>query len=123
MTALAQGSLAAIGSTGVPVPAYDRARLVPRILHVGVGGFHRAHLATYTDETAAAGGDWGIRGAGLLDADRRMAEILGAQDYLYTVVERDSDGSHPRVVGSIVDFAATPSPPAPGSRSATPFMR
>jgi mannitol 2-dehydrogenase len=105
VTALSQRSLAEIAAAGVPVPAYDRTALVPRILHVGVGGFHRAHLAVYTDDVAATGGTWGIRGAGLLDADARMAEILRAQDHLYTVIERDSDGSRPRVVGSIVDFA------------------
>src|SRR5919197_1138038 len=49
----------------------EREALVPRILHVGVGGFHRAHLALYSDEVAAEGSDWGIRGAGLLDGDRR----------------------------------------------------
>jgi mannitol 2-dehydrogenase len=97
--------LEAIAALGVPVPRYDRSSLLPRILHLGVGGFHRAHMALYTDETAAAGGDWAIRGVGLLDRDRRMAEALAAQDHLYTLVERDSDGSHARVVGSIVDFA------------------
>src|SRR5581483_10554909 len=104
-TRLAQDTLPAIASLGVPVPRYDREALSPRILHVGVGGFHRAHMAVYTDEVAAAGGGWGIRGVGLLDADRRMADTLAAQDCLYTVIERDSDGSRPRVVGSIVDFA------------------
>src|SRR5579859_7412170 len=102
---LAQRNLLAFAALGVPVPGYDRAALVSRILHVGVGGFHRAHMAVYTDEAAAAGGDWGIVGAGLLDADARMADVLRAQDHLYTVIERDSAGSSPRVVGSIVDFA------------------
>jgi mannitol 2-dehydrogenase len=98
-------NLAAIGELGVPVPGYDRRGLVTRVLHVGVGGFHRAHMALYADEAAAAGADWGICGVGLLDADRRMAEVLRVQDHLYTLVERDSDGSRPRVVGSIVDYA------------------
>jgi mannitol 2-dehydrogenase len=61
-------------------------------------------MALYTDEVAADGSDWGIRGVGLLDADRRMADALGAQDHLYTLIERDSDGSRPRIVGSIVDY-------------------
>jgi mannitol 2-dehydrogenase len=104
-TPLAQRNLPAIASLGVPVPRYERETLEPRILHVGVGGFHRAHMAVYTDEVAAEGGRWGIRGVGLLDADRRMADTLRSQDCLYTVIERDSDGSQPRVVGSIVDFA------------------
>jgi mannitol 2-dehydrogenase len=105
-TAVAERNLAAIASLGVPVPAYRRAGLRPRILHVGVGGFHRAHLAVYTDEVAGdSGGTWGIKGVGLLEADRRMAKVLRAQDHLYTVIERDSDGAQPRIVGSIVDFA------------------
>jgi mannitol 2-dehydrogenase len=89
---------------GVSVPHYDRGALAPRILHLGVGGFHRAHMALYTDELAEAGGDWAIRGIGLLDADRRMADVLKAQDDLYTLIERDSDGSRPRIIGSIVDY-------------------
>src|SRR5437763_2194031 len=106
-TRLAQPNLPAIALLGVAVPRYAREALDARILHVGVGGFHRAHMAVYTDEAADHGGSWGIRGVGLLDADRRMAETLAAQNCLYTVVERDSDGSRPRIVGSIVDFAFT----------------
>jgi mannitol 2-dehydrogenase len=106
-TELAERNLGAIEALGVSVPHYDRAALAPRILHLGVGGFHRSHMALYTDELAEAGGEWGIRGVGLLEADRRMAEALGGQDHLYTLVERDSDGSHPRVIGSIVDYALT----------------
>jgi mannitol 2-dehydrogenase len=104
-TPLTQRTLPAIASLGIPGPGYDREALDPRILHVGVGGFHRAHMAVYTDEVAAGGGGWGIRGAGLLEVDRRMADTLRAQDCLYTVIERDNEGSRPRIIGSIVDFA------------------
>src|SRR6266536_6174292 len=61
-----QAQLTEIARRGVPVPTYDRGRLAPRILHVGVGGFHRAHLAVYAHELASDGGDWGIVGLGLL---------------------------------------------------------
>jgi mannitol 2-dehydrogenase len=101
---LRAANLDSLAALGVRVPRYDRAALDPRILHVGVGGFHRAHMALYTDEVAAGGGRWGIRGAGLLAADRRMADVLQAQDHLYTLIERDSEGSRARVVGSIVDY-------------------
>jgi mannitol 2-dehydrogenase len=87
------------------VPRYDRAALVPRILHLGVGGFHRAHLALYAHELAAAGGDWAICGLGRLEGDRTMERVLASQDYLYTLIERDSDGSRPQVIGSIIDYA------------------
>ncbi|HEX7527222.1 MAG TPA: mannitol dehydrogenase family protein [Gaiellaceae bacterium] len=101
---LSSANLEAIEGLGVGVPHYDRAALVPRVLHLGVGGFHRAHMALYTDELAEGGGDWGIRGIGLLDTDRRMASVLESQDHLYTLIERDSSGSRPRIVGSIVDY-------------------
>src|SRR5437899_142853 len=38
-------NLDAIERRGVAVPHYDRAALTPRILHIGVGGFHRDNLA------------------------------------------------------------------------------
>lgn len=101
---LSTSNLQAIEGRGIPVPHYDRAALSPRILHIGVGGFHRAHLARYVDELAESGGGWGIRGIGLLDSDRRIASVLESQDHLYTLIERDSNGSRPRIVGSIVDY-------------------
>jgi mannitol 2-dehydrogenase len=105
---VAEETLSEIAERGVATPTYDRRSLTPAILHVGVGGFHRAHMAVYTDEVAAGGGRWGIKGVGLLDADRRMAETLRTQDHLYTVIERDNGGARPRVIGSIVDYAFLP---------------
>jgi mannitol 2-dehydrogenase len=120
---LRMSNLDAIHVRGVPVPCYDRSALVPRILHVGVGGFHRAHMALYTDDIAAEGSDWGICGVGLLGADRRMADVLRGQDHLYTLIERDSDGSRPRIVGSIVDYVlATGDAPAFSARVADPEL-
>jgi mannitol 2-dehydrogenase len=104
VTALRAANLNAVAALGLSIPRYDREALKPRILHLGVGGFHRAHMALYTDEAAADGGDWGIRGIGLLERDRRMAEVLHTQDHLYTLIERDSNGSNVRIVGSIVDY-------------------
>jgi mannitol 2-dehydrogenase len=101
---LSTSHLDEIERSGIPVPHYDRDALAPRILHIGVGGFHRAHMALYTDELAETGGDWRIRGIGLLAADRRIASVLESQDFLYTLIERDSSGSRPRIIGSIVDY-------------------
>ena len=60
-------------------PAYDRAGLSPSIVHIGVGGFHRAHQAVYLDELACRGisTDWGVVGAGL--HGRKMKEALEQQ--------------------------------------------
>jgi mannitol 2-dehydrogenase len=110
--ALSDRTLPDIAALGVPVPTYDRRRLAPRILHVGVGGFHRAHLALYTHELAETGSDWGIRGVGLLRQDVRMAEALGPQDHLYTLVERGGAGTRAQIVGSIVDYRLAHDSPA-----------
>jgi mannitol 2-dehydrogenase len=101
---LSAPNLEKIEEVGVSVPHYDRGDLAMRILHLGVGGFHRAHLARYVDELAEGGEDWGIRGVGLLEGDRRMADVLRSQDHLYTLIERDGDASRAHVVGSIVDY-------------------
>ena len=51
--------------------AYDRSSVTPGVVHIGVGGFHRAHQAMYHDRLLRAGArDWGICGVGVLDADR-----------------------------------------------------
>ena len=54
--------------TGSPVPTYDRAGVRCGIVHLGVGGFHRAHEAMYVDSLLSAGKarEWGITGVGLL---------------------------------------------------------
>jgi mannitol 2-dehydrogenase len=96
--------LEGIAARGIPVPTYNRSALLPRILHLGVGGFHRAHLALYAHELAEAGSDWGIRGLGLLPGDLRMRDALAPQDFLYTLVERGNDEPQPQVIGSIIDF-------------------
>ena len=110
--ALCDKTLPDIAARGVPVPTYDRRGLEPRILHVGVGGFHRAHLALYTHELAETGSDWGIRGLGLLRQDVRMAEALAPQDHLYTLVERRGGDARAQVVGSIIDYRLAHNHPA-----------
>jgi mannitol 2-dehydrogenase len=105
---LGQAQLADIASTGIPVPTYDRARLRPAIVHVGVGGFHRAHLAVYAHELATHGGDWGIVGLGLLAADSFMAEALGGQDCLYTLIEKQGGEPSAQVIGSITRYVHAP---------------
>jgi mannitol 2-dehydrogenase len=106
---LGQARLAEIALRGVPVPAYDRARLQPRIVHVGVGGFHRAHLAVYVHQLASAGVDWGIVGLGLLAKDADMAGALRAQDHLYTLIEKGTGEPAAQIIGSITGFVYAPS--------------
>jgi len=103
-------NLAEIGKT-VPVPSYDRSQVTPGIVHLGVGGFHRAHQAMYLDRLMNSGEalDWGIRGIGVLPHDAKMKEVMDAQGGLYTLVLKGADGSRePRVIGSILDFILAP---------------
>jgi mannitol 2-dehydrogenase len=84
---------------GIDQPAYSRADLRPGVVHIGVGGFHRAHQAVYFDELARRGPDpeWGLTGVGLHSP--RMGEVMNAQDCLYTVVERGAGAAAARVIG------------------------
>jgi mannitol 2-dehydrogenase len=98
----------------VAVPTYDRRRVRTGIVHIGVGGFHRAHQAMYADRLMNTGAalDWGICGVGVLPADRRMQEALAAQDGLYTLVVKHPDGTlEPRVIGSVVEYLLAPDDP------------
>lgn len=106
----------------IAVPRYDRSQLRGGIVHIGVGGFHRAHLAHYADQLAAAGETgWGIVGAGILADDAAMAEALVAQDHLYTLVVRGERETSGRLIGSVVDYIhAHPDPSALVDRIANP---
>jgi mannitol 2-dehydrogenase len=98
----------------LPVPDYDRDLVTAGVVHIGVGGFHRAHQAMYHDRLMNQGAalDWGICGVGVMAADRRMKEVLDAQDGLYTLVLKHSDGTYePRVIGSIVEYLFAPDDP------------
>ncbi len=91
-------------SSPIVVPRYDPARVRTGIVHLGLGGFHRAHMARYTHNLMQRGDEaleWGIAGAGLLSADLRMQQSLAPQDHLYTLVERDQAGAAITVIGSL----------------------
>lgn len=93
-------------------PTYSRDGLTEGIVHIGVGGFHRAHLAVYVDnllrENVDGARDWAICGVGLKPFDAGMRDALIPQDCLYTVIERSASGSAARVIGSINSFLYAP---------------
>ena len=91
---------------GVHGPDYSRAALTPGILHVGVGNFHRAHMAVYLDQLFGLDQDhdWALVGAGVRAGDAVMRDKLAVQDWLTTVVELDPSGLKARVIGSMIDF-------------------
>ncbi|HTK63298.1 MAG TPA: mannitol dehydrogenase family protein [Pseudonocardia sp.] len=116
-----------LSSLDIPVPSYDRSMLRTGIVHFGVGGFHRAHQAMYLDALMNSGQalDWAICGVGVLPGDRRMHEVMRAQDCLYTLVVKHPDGRlEPRVIGSMADYLFAPDDPeAVVARMADPGTR
>lgn len=98
----------------VSAPNYDRSQVSTGIVHFGVGGFHRAHQAMYLDALMNDGKalDWGICGVGVMASDRRMADVMSAQDGLYTLVLKHADGNYePRIIGSLIDYKFAPDDP------------
>ena len=88
---------------GVRHPAYDIDAISTGIVHLGLGNFHRAHQAVYTDAVLQRDPHWGICGVSL--KSRGVVEALRAQDGLYTVVTKhgNADGSsaQARIIGSV----------------------
>lgn len=96
----------------VQTPGYDRSAQAAGIVHIGIGAFHRAHQAVYTDDAMNAGDrDWGIIGVSLRSGD--VAAQLNPQDGLYTVSARDAQGSKLRLIGTVQQvLVASESPQA-----------
>jgi mannitol 2-dehydrogenase len=87
-------------------PGFDPSGISAGIVHLGLGGFHRAHMARYTHDLMGSRADmlrWGIVGAGLMPADQRMHDSLKPQDNLYTLVERDAVQEKVSVIAALAD--------------------
>jgi mannitol 2-dehydrogenase len=88
----------------VRVPRYDPANVTSGIVHLGLGNFHRAHMARYNhelmerDERARA---FGITGVGLQAIDEANIATLARQNGLYTLVERSGSDETVSIIGSI----------------------
>jgi fructuronate reductase len=94
----------------VSQPGYARTEQARGIVHLGIGAFHRAHQAVYTDDAMAAGDrDWAITGVSL--RSRQVHEQLAAQDGLYTVATRDAAGERLRLIGAVREVLVAPDDP------------
>jgi len=90
--------------------SYERTVLKPRIVHLGLGAFFRAHGASFTDDVLAnEQSDWGITGVSLQRPDQR--DRLAPQDCLYTSVENGRYGPKARIVGCILKVLVAPEDP------------
>jgi len=88
------------------VPDSMRPRVDPRelsvgIVHLGIGAFHRAHQAVFTEDAMVASGEraWGV--CGVSQRSRRVVDQLAPQDDLYAVLERSAGATAARVVGTV----------------------
>ena len=96
--------------SAVRVPSYRREDLLPGIVHLGVGAFHRAHQAVYTElALEQAWGPWGVCGVSPRRPDVR--DRLMPQDGLYTVAERAGDAEQLRVIGCLRQILVAPEDP------------
>ena len=88
--------------TSASRPAYDRHAIHTGIVHIGLGGFHRAHQAVYTDKLLADGAkNWGITGLSLRSSSVR--DVLAPQDFLYSVNTLEENPPAPQIIGSVLN--------------------
>src|ERR1700704_1365467 len=93
-------------------PAYDRSRVTPGIVHLGIGAFHRAHQAVVIDDLLTGGAtEWGIVGASLGSPETRDA--LAPPGCLYPLAVRSGAGTDHRIIGSVLACEVANEKPAP----------
>ncbi len=89
------------------LPPYDRTALQERIVHIGLGAFHRGHQAYILDQLLRLDqrGHWGICAISLFGSSNAatIIEQLKQQEDLYTVVERYDQAAEITIVGSIIN--------------------
>ena len=86
-------------------PPFDPLGLEPSIVHLGVGGFHRAHMAYYTQRAMGrVPGDteWGIRGVSFRSSVVR--DRLKPQDFLYALAARENEDQDIEIMGTLRDI-------------------
>jgi fructuronate reductase len=110
------------------LPEHARPVVIPGsagvgIVHIGLGAFHRAHQAVYTEDAMArAGGDWAI--AAVAPHAHDVLDALRAQDHLYSVTSLSPQDEQTRVVGALAATHHLPSEPeAVLARLADPAVR
>jgi fructuronate reductase len=87
--------------------SYNRNAQQVGIVHFGIGAFHRAHQAWYTDAAMNAGdSNWMITGVSLRSAE--VAEQMNPQQGLYTVTERGPEGAATRLIGAVREVLVAP---------------
>ncbi len=101
MERLSEQTLGHDALTAIERPRYARTGLRTGQVHIGLGAFHRAHQALYTEQVMNQTGDvrWGIAGVSLRSPE--VASRLMPQDRLFSVFERHGEEVHGRIVGAL----------------------
>jgi len=109
---LSRTTLHHVKADAVELPAAAWAAQSVGILHLGIGAFHRAHQAVFTEDACVASGsiDWGI--CGVSQRSPAVVDQLRPQDGLYGVLQRSADSARLRVVGSVRDVLFAAAEPA-----------
>jgi len=99
----------------VELPNYQRETIAAGIVHLGIGAFHRAHQAYYTEKVLNQSGgdgrkgDWRIIAASLRSAGVR--DQLEPQQGLYTLIEKSGEQQRCQVMGAIERVLVAPEDP------------
>jgi fructuronate reductase len=124
LVTLGLAALPRLAATGqARLPAFDPAVVRVGIVHYGIGAFHRAHQAVFTEDAMVAAGEdrWGI--CGLTQRSPTVRDQLLPQDCLYTLLERGAGAGAPRVVGAVRDVRFATEDPTAGRRIADPDVK
>jgi fructuronate reductase len=108
------------GRSDLRLPAADAAERRVGVVHLGVGAFHRAHQAAFTEDSDPTG-EWGI--SAYTQRSGTVRDQLAPQDGLYTLVERGVGAAVPRVLSVIREVRAPGDEPGPALRIADPAVR
>jgi fructuronate reductase len=112
--------------TDLPGPSradYDPRAVHVRLVHLGIGAFHRAHQAVYTELAREAGQPpWGI--CGVTQRSRTVIDQLEPQDGLYSVLERGPGAAPVQIVGTVREVLSSADDwPAVSARLADPRIK
>ena len=124
MTVTTRLGLSALGALPIANrPLVRPGEVRPGIVHLGLGAFHRAHQAVYTEAAvAASGGNWGI--IGVAPRSREILDRLREQDQLYSVLTAGGSADEARAVGILAGLGhAAGDPYGVVAASADPGIR
>lgn len=107
-TLLSNNTLSEVNNA-VTKPAYDYKHASTGIVHIGIGAFHRAHQAVFTDDLLATDPRWKITAVSLRSSTIR--DSMAPQNNLYSVLERGAEHDNVRVIGAIEQVLVAPENP------------